>query len=157
MNSAGNALVLNDTTGNTAGTLTVGGTAAVDLGVAGTYSSSTVSGSSLHLRVLSNNTLLSTLGGGTGFKGGLIKLTSSAVTGNTFTVDLSSPTLTTLGDVLQPRSTPIRLASRPRLIPTGNGILHSPDSSKGPNVAKVEEVNGGSTATSLNILGIVHG
>lgn len=153
LNSAGNGITLSDGTGATTGTFTVSGAAASDLGIAQTVSSSTINSKDLHVRSMSDNTAVSTLNGGSGFTSGKIMLTDS--TGVTSTIDLNSSTITTLGDLikkLNANATSIRAS----LNANGDGILLT-DSSSGTITASVAEVGGGTTATSLNLLGSFNG
>ena len=120
INSTGNGIILNDTTGATTGTMSVSGNAAVDLGIAQSVSSSTIRSGDRHLRALSDNTLLSSLNGGAGFTAGQMRLTDAKGVG--FVVDLSSTSLTTVGDVLAKinvNPTGIRASMNAE----GNGIL----------------------------------
>ena len=152
LNSAGTGLVLTDTTGSTTGTLSASGATAVSLGVAGSVDASTLSSQDLHLRVLSDNTLLSSLNGGTGFTAGEIQLTDGA--GNSAIVNLSTSNITTVGSVLAAINT-AGTNIRASLNSQGNGILLTDTSRSG--TAQVSEVDGGTTAASLNILGSFSG
>ncbi len=150
LNSSGTGIQLTDTTGG-AGNITVAngasGTAATDLGLAQTSTGPTLNGGDLHLRYFSNNTVLSTLNGGAGFKAGSIKVTDS--TGASATVDLSKAN--TIGDVI----TAINQAGTgitASINTNGNGVLLT-DSTAGSATANVQEVGSGSTAASLNLLG----
>lgn len=152
LSSSGTSLVLTDATGSTTGDLTVedvSGTAAADLGLAGSVAGATLAGEDLHLRYISNDTALSFLNGGNGIKAGKIKLSDAA--GNTSVVDLTDTSLTTVGAVIariNANSTGIRASVNA----DGNGILLT-DTSTGTLGAKVEEVDGGGAAASLNLLG----
>lgn len=151
LNSAGNGLLLSDTTGVSTGSLSSAGTPAAGLGLAVTTSGTSANSGDLHLRVLSDNTPLSALNGGTSFKGGKIKLTDSK--NNSVTVDLSDAALSTMGEVLTKINTSaLGTNIRASINPNGNGILLT-DKESGPMTAKVEEVDGGTTAASLNLAG----
>lgn len=151
LNGSGTALVITDTTGATAGNLTITdstGTAAADLGLAQNVSAGSIAGADMHLRYISNNTALSTLNAGAGFKPGKIRLTDS--TGKSFTVDLSGQTITTVGDVLNQINN-AGLGLKASINTNGNGILLT-DSAGGTVTPKIEEVDG-TTAASLGLAG----
>src|SRR5262249_13575601 len=103
----------------------------------------------LHLRVFSDNTLLSTLNGGAGFKAGQIRITNSL--GKAQIIDLSNSSITSLGDVIT-KLNANGIGIKASVDSNGNGILLT-DTAGGPIAAKVDEVNGGTTAASLNIGG----
>lgn len=150
LNSAKNGILLTDTTGISTGSLTVSGDAATDLGLAQTTTESSINSKDLHLRVMSDNTLLSTLNGGTGFKAGRIKITDSL--GNTSVVDLTDPALNTLGSVIakiNANTTNVKA----KMNANGNGILLTDASANGTMTAKVEDLDNTTAASSLNLAG----
>lgn len=106
----------------------------------------------LQRRYLGENTLLSTLNGGRGVRGGSLRITDS--TGTAATVDLSGSTVRTLGDAID-RINAAGTGVRARLNDTGDGLLLE-DSTNGSATAKVEE-SGGTTAKELNLLGELRG
>ncbi len=149
VNSAGNGLIATDNSGNTVGNFSISGTAASQLGLAQTVSSSTMNSGDINLRAMSENTEAGTLNGGQGFKTGSLKLTDS--TGNSTTISLDNTKQLTLGDVItqiNANATGIRAS----LNKNGDGILLT-DSSGGTGTASVTEVNAAGTAASLGILG----
>jgi hypothetical protein len=53
----------------------------------------------MHLKIIGENTLLSSLNGGAGISGGRFTITNAA--GKTATIDLTSQSIKTVGDVLR--------------------------------------------------------
>ncbi len=135
LNSAGNGIALTDTTGTTTAAFAVSdvsGTAAATLGLAQSVQATSINGGDTHVRVVSNNTALSTLNGGSGFQPGSIQLTDAA--GKTFTVNLSASSITTIGAVIaaiNQNSTGIRASINAQ----GNGLLLT-DTSGGSGAAR---------------------
>jgi flagellar hook-associated protein 2 len=154
LNNAGTGITL---TSNAASFTVADGTGNVAsfLNIAGT-STATATGSQLQsgderLRYLSENTRLATLNGGAGVKLGLIRITAPALSGGattTLNVDLSKAA--TIGDAVK-KLNQSGLALTARVNDTGDGILLTQTS--GTSQAKIEDVNGGSTAKDLGIAG----
>lgn len=144
-----NHLVLNDTTGGT-GTLQVqdvaGGTAAQSLGIAGSASGSTLTGSSINY--LSNNTALSVLNDSRGIRlnsgtGGDLSITAG---GATFTVNLNGAQ--TVGDVLSAINKADGGAVQASLATGATGITLQ---AKGGGTVAVSDVSGSHAAEDLGI------
>ncbi len=106
----------------------------------------------LRQRFIAENTLLSTLNGGAGFKAGKIRLTDG--TGAIQTIDLSTPDITTIGAVIK-KINASGLAITARVNDTGDGILLN--QTAGTLNASVAETDIGQTASSLGILGTFAG
>ncbi|MFN0056818.1 MAG: flagellar filament capping protein FliD [Planctomycetota bacterium] len=154
LNAAGNGLELRDTSGG-AGALTVaevGGTTAAELGLLGSVTQNTLTGTDLNPRYVHQNTQLSTLNGGAGVEQGSIRIT--ATNGVSFTVDLSQED--TIGEVINDIQGAATLAGLSGtftvgLNSTGNGLAITDTS--GAGTLRVDEVDGGSTASDLHIVG----
>lgn len=149
-NRVGNGLTIRDTSGGT-GSLTIaesGGTTAAGLGLLGTSTTNEFSGTDLNPRYIDENTRLDTLNGGNGVAAGSIRITDSD--GFSFTVDLSQEE--TIEDVIRDiegagGSSNISI----RINDDGNGLqITSP---AGVSELRIEEVNGGTTARDLGLLG----
>jgi flagellar hook-associated protein 2 len=156
LNASGTGLQIQDSSGGS-GNLVIGdvsSTTAADLGIAGTFDTSTptVDGANLQHQYVSQNSLLSTYNAGNPVSLGQFKITNSA--GATATVDLGAGTFNTLGDV-------IRLINAKNIGVTasinanGNGLLLT-DTAGGANKLKVTDL-GGTTAADLNIAGTATG
>ncbi len=147
----GTSLVLSDTTGT--GSLVVqdvDSTTAADLGIetAG-FSGAEFEGTSIARQFVSESTQLSTLNGGQGVDAGQFRVTDA--NGVSAVVDISQATDDTLGDVIRDiNSRPTQITAR--INDTGDGIVLE-DTSGGAGTLRVDEVNGGTTAADLNILG----
>jgi flagellar hook-associated protein 2 len=151
LNGAGTGIVLSSTaasftvadgTGNLASFLHISGTSAASA------TGSQIGSGDLRLRYISDGTLLSSLNGGTGFKAGKFRLTDG--TGASANIDLSGSGVTKIGDVLKQINNS-GLAITARVNDTGDGILLT--STAGTLAGKVEELDGGTTAASLGIVG----
>jgi flagellar hook-associated protein 2 len=149
---SGNGIQITDASGGT-GNLVIadagGGQTATQLGIAGTFSSSTptVSGADLQKQWLTNSTLLSTLDGGQGIAKGKITITNAA--GTSSTVDLSGSTITTVGSVISQINNAGLAGVTASINSSGNGILLT-DTSTGPGHLKVVDVDS-TTAADLNL------
>lgn len=147
----GTSLVLSDTTGT--GSLVVqdvDSTTAADLGIetAG-FSGPEFQGTSIARQFVSESTQLSTLNGGQGVFAGQFRITDA--NGVSAVVDISQASDDTLGDVIRDiNSRPTQITAR--INDTGDGIVLE-DTSGGAGTLRVDEVNGGTTAADLNILG----
>ncbi len=151
LNSAGNGLLLTDTTGGTNDLIVGeigGGALAAELGLLGTYSANTADSGDLDVQYISLSTRLEDLNGGGGITRGSFTLTDS--NGVSATVDLSQGNEVTLADVvaeINSRATSITAS----LNTTGDGLLLT-DTGGGAARMKVEEA-GATTAADLGILG----
>jgi flagellar hook-associated protein 2 len=151
VNAARNGIVLTDTSGGTGSLIVANGDAtntadALKIAVNGAVGS--VNSGSLDKQTVSRNTLLSSLGGGAGVAKGSIKVIGSD--GATFTVNLSSSTIQTIGDVID-KINVVTTGVEARINETGDGILLI-DTAEGAGTLRVEE-SGGRTAADLHILG----
>jgi flagellar hook-associated protein 2 len=151
LNAAGNGIQLTDNSGGT-GSLIVGdvnSTTAASLGLAGTFNSNTVNGGDLHTQFISDSTLLSAYNGGAGVPAGSFTIT--AASGATATIDTTTGTFNTVGDIISAINAK-GIGVKASINADGNGILLT-DNSTGSGHLKVADLNGGSTATDLQIAG----
>ncbi len=155
LNAAGDGLLLTDRSGGT-GLFKVeevsGGTTASSLGILNAAGSlaDQIAGTDLEMKYIGENIRLSTLNGGRGVSAGSVRIADSA--GRTFNVDLSQEK--TIGDVLGDINGAAAVAGSDltaAVNSTGNGIVLS--AASGSGTIGVVEVDGGSTAKDLNILG----
>lgn len=152
LNSAGNGLLLTDTTAATASNLIVSdisGNVAASFGLntAGGVAADTLNGGNTNLQWVSEATRLATLNGGKGVAAGKFKITDSA--GVSSEVDLGQGEKT-IGEVIAEINTrPVGVTAS--LNATGDGILLT-DTAAGALTMKVEE-SGSSTARDLGLLG----
>ena len=147
-----NNLVLTDASGG-AGTLTVqdtnGGTTAKDLGIAGTATAGTLTGSSINY--ISNNTAISALNDGRGIQtrtSGSSDFNVTLANGSTVGVDLSGAQ--TVGDVIADinKASPGKLKAS---IPNGSSGIQLTDLTTGSTAFSVANANGSTAATNLGI------
>lgn len=152
VNPARNGIRLTDTTGQTTSNLIVANgdatNTATKLQLVTNAAATTKDSGSLHRQTVSGATLLATLNGGAGVRKGTIRVTNS--NGNTYSVSLSSNSITTVGHVIQELNRAVT-GIEARINETGDGILIV-DTAGGPNTLKVEE-SGGKTAADLRLLG----
>ncbi len=151
LNDQGNGFRIRDNSGGS-GDLIVGdvgaSTAAADLGILGTGDGNVLSGTDVDPRYIHENTLLSSLNGGRGVSLGSIRITSTS--GATATVNVSNSE--TIGDVItnikgQAGSLGVLVGFNE----AGNGLLITDPSGLG--TLRIDEVDGGSTARDLHLLG----
>jgi flagellar hook-associated protein 2 len=154
LNSSQTGLQIIDTSGGT-GSLVIsdeGSTTAAQLGIAGTFTTNTINGGNLQHQYVSDNTSLSTYNGGQGVSLGQFQITNSK--GATATVDLSSGTFNTIGQVITAiNSKDIGVTAS--INANGNGILLT-DTAGGSTKLQVTDL-GGTTAQDLNIAGTATG
>ncbi len=152
-NSAGHGLLLRDSTGGASDFIVAesgGGTVAAQLGILQTVSSDTIVGTDLDPQYIGENTRLSTLNGGAGVAAGKIRVFDNK--GKVFEVDLGQEK--TIGDVIKDingKASSVGSLVTAAVNSSGNGIILT-DGETG-SLLRVEEVNGGTTATDLNLLG----
>lgn len=154
LNSAGTGLTINDTTGGS-GNLIIGGSAATSLGiqtdVAGVASSS-VRGTSLQQRYISESTLLSSLNDGQGVGTGKIRITDAGGTVTEITIDEST---LTLGHLIK-KINDSNLNVNARINDNGDGLVIEEEVPSGQTAGavklKIEDVTG-SVGKSLRIAG----
>lgn len=152
LNQAKNGLELIDTTGATTHNLIVtdhdGTSTATKLGLAVNKATTSVSSGDMHLQVVSRNTNLATLNGGDGVARGSFQITDS--TGRAATINLSSPTIQTMGDVIDAiNHAGVGIVAD--LNATGDGIRIY-DVAQGSGTLKISEGTG-TTAADLHLLG----
>jgi flagellar hook-associated protein 2 len=151
LNAASDGIQIADTSGGT-GDLTisdVNSTTAAALGIAGSFATSTpvVSGANLHPQYISENTDLSALNGGKGISQGSFTITNSK--GASTTMDLTSGSYTTLGDLI----TAINardIGVTASINSTGNGLLLT-DTAGGSGTMTVADTTG-TPAADLNLI-----
>jgi flagellar hook-associated protein 2 len=157
LNSAGTGIQITDNSTGT-GSLVIsngggGSQTATDLGIAGTYSGSTAVGSNLHTQYVSLSTPLSQLNGGQGVQDGEFTITNSK--SDIFTVNLNSGTYNTVGDVIKAINN-LNAGVTASINSTGSGILLT-DTAGGTGELTVNDIDGGTAATDLNIAGTASG
>lgn len=153
INRQGNGLSLIDTSGGS-GALQVsevgGGDTASGLGLLGSVTGPELEGGDLDPRYVDENTRLQSLNGGAGVAAGRIRLIDS--NGISFTVDLGQEE--TIADVIRDIEGAASSAGSDITIgvnATGNGLILQ--SASGSQPLRIEEVDGGTTARDLGILG----
>jgi len=165
VNSAGNGIVLRDTSGGTGQTTIADaeGTLADDLGIAGTFTGSDVGsdvqidGGNLQLQYVSRQTLLSELNNGRGISPGKLRITDAR--GAMTDVNVSSG-MDTLGQLIDA----INLASQDRdgdgtndiearINDTGDGLLIVDNTTDGIGLLTIEDLDGGLAASDLRLAG----
>jgi flagellar hook-associated protein 2 len=157
LNSSGDGIQITDASGGT-GNLVIadanGGTGAEQLGIAGTFSSTTptVQGSNLNKQWVTNSTLLSSLNGGQGVDQSSFTITSA--NGSSSTINIG-PNVNTVGDLLYQINSAQNLGVTASINPTGNGILLT-DTGGGAGKLSVNDVNG-TAAQDLNLTGTATG
>ncbi len=153
INDSGTGIKLVDTSGGT-GNLVVselGGTTASDLGILGSSSTGVINGSDVHLQWISRYTRLDTLNGGTGVTKGKIKITDRA--GNSVSIDLTSSSIKTIGDVIDAINNTSGVSVLARINDTGDGIVVVDLTGEEENALKIEDLSGGRMTKDLNIYG----
>jgi len=126
--------------------ITLGGDFAESLGLAQTASE--IRSNNLQRRYISEATRLDSLNNGRGISRGKVKITGSR--GAAATLDLSSPSLETLQDVIEAINK-LTIGVQASINATGDGLLIT-DTGGGAGTLKIEE-DGSRTAQDLNILG----
>lgn len=152
LNASGNGIQVTDNSGGT-GLLAIaeaGGTTAANLGLLGTAAAgtTTISGTNLQRQWVSANTLFTDFNGGKGVSPGRFKVTNTK--GVAATIDLSTGTKFTLGDVIRDINSKA-LGVTASINAHGDGLLLT-DTAGGGLKLKVENVDG-TSATDLNIAG----
>ncbi len=152
LNSAGDGIQLQDTTGGTGNLVVsdVNSTTAAGLGIAGTFTTAQPvdNGGNLHVQYVAGNTLLSKYNGGKGVNLGSFTVTNAA--GTEATIDLSSGTFKTLGDVMSAINAK-NIGVTASINANGNGLLLT-DTTTGAGHLTVKDVDS-TTAADLNIAG----
>jgi flagellar hook-associated protein 2 len=156
LNNSGTGIQLTDNTGG-AGNLVisdVNSTTAAALGIAGTFTTATqtVQGANLQRQFISQNTLISSLNGGTGVDLGQFNITNSV--GATTSIDLTQGSINTVGDVLNAINN-AHAGVTASINSTGNGILLT-DTAGGNGKLTVTDTTG-TSAANLNIAGAATG
>lgn len=151
VNSAGNGIVLRDTSGGTGPLVItdgVGGTAATDLNLLVNANVAEINSGNLQRQYIAENTRLDDLRLGKGIARGRFRITNSL--GVTGSVSLAEADDQTLGDALDEINA-LNIDVTARINDTGDGIVLV-DTAGGNLSLKVEE-DGSTTAADLNILG----
>jgi flagellar hook-associated protein 2 len=136
-----------DGTGNLASYLKIAGTSTA------TATGSELDSNNLNLRYISTNTQLSTLNGGAGISKGSITLTDGSARSQV--INLSGANINTVGDVINAINNS-GMALHASINKAGNGIQIQ-QTGTGTGTASITESGGGSTASSLGILGTFSG
>ncbi len=148
LNATGNGLVITDTSGGI-GNFTISGTLADKLGIAVDDAVGQVDSDNLQLQYVSEATRLDTLRQGRGIASGTFRITNSLGSA----VSVSTTGAETVGEIISRiNSAGSTLSISARINDTGDGIVIIDDSG-GTNAMKIDEVNNGTTARDLNILG----
>jgi len=153
VNTAGNGLTVEDTSGGTASNLIIAdvgtGTLAAQIGIAVNAAQSTVDSGTLSVRYVNHATDIGSYApDGNAIDPGSILVTDSA--GNQESIAISSA-VKTVGDVLQRLNATTTVSVRATLNDTGDGFVLI-DEAGGTGTLKVEEV-GGTTAADLKLTG----
>lgn len=153
INDARTGIQLTDTTGASASNLIVASGDATKtaeaLQVATNADTTAVNSGDLHLQVIAENTLLSSINGGGGVAAGKIRIADSV--GAQKTIDLSASSITTIGDVLKAiNRSGLKVVAE--INDTGDGIRLR-DTGGGSKALTVAEVSTGTTAAGLHLLG----
>jgi flagellar hook-associated protein 2 len=153
VNQAGDGIQINDTTGKTTGNLIVanadGTDAATKLGIAVNSAVSSVNSGNMNLKVVSYNTELSSLNGGTGVAQGTFTITDS--NGNTGTVNLAQSGINTVGDAIRAINR-LGIKVQASLNSSGDGIVIEDTANNPSGKLSVQEGNS-TTAADLHFLG----
>lgn len=151
-----NGITLTDKT-DALGALTISdtsGTAAAQLGIAGAFAAdaahATINGANLQKAWFTRATPLSELNGGKGVPNGKIKLTDSA--GGTKLITIDTSVDTTVGALIDKINAGTGLGVTASINANGDGLLLT-DTANGASKMKVEEVDNGTSAKALNIVG----
>ncbi len=156
LNAAGDGIQLKDTTSGTGNLVIadVNSTTAAALGLAGTFTTAQAAavGGHLHMKYVAQSSLLSKYNGGQGVALGAFTITNAA--GATATVDLSSGTFKTLGDVISAINAK-SLGVTASINANGNGLLVT-DTTAGAGHLTVKD-SGSKTAADLNIASVATG
>ncbi|HVX15080.1 MAG TPA: flagellar filament capping protein FliD [Pirellulales bacterium] len=156
VNSAGDGIQINDTTGATTSNLIISdvgdGTTAANLHIATNTATNSLNSGDLNLQYISANTSLSQLNGGSGIEAGSFQITDSK--GKTATVNLTGSKIQTVGDVMTAINTS-GVGVHATINSTGDGILLT-DIAGGSGTMQVSD-QGGDTAASLNLAGSATG
>lgn len=157
INADRTGILLTDSSGGGNLTITNGssGTTADDLGLVVDDAVSSVDGGTLSRALVNELTDLDDLNGGAGVSLGDFRITDSSGKSFTVSLDTTGSEAETLGDVIDKINTAATTQSAgvtASLNATGDGILLT-DTAAGDETLTVAEVNGGSTAQDLRLLG----
>ena len=155
-----NGISITDQNGN-AGYLTisdVSGTTAATLGINGSFAPDqahqTITGKNLQKAWFSGSTLLRDLNGGKGVPEGKFKITDSL--GKTKTIEIKATEDVSIANLIANINDGAQIGVKASINANGDGLLLT-DSAGGTIVPKVEDLNNGTTAKSLNVLGTFTG
>jgi flagellar hook-associated protein 2 len=152
----GNGITLTDKT-NRLGQLVItdqSGEAAAQLGIAGSFDpttkNTTINGANLQKAWFNSDTLLRDLNGGKGVPDGKFRITDSAGKTRTITVDGTKDT--SVSDLIAKINAGTGFGVKAGINENGDGLLLT-DSAGGSLKMKVEELDNGTVAKSLNVVG----
>ena len=148
LKTSGNGIQLTDASGGTGGLTVAASATATALGLTGTSTTGNLQGADLDKQWLTDNTLLSSLNGGTGIGDGTFTVTTA--TGAVATVTVGS-NVTTVGDLLYQINSKGVAGLSASINATGNGIELT-DASGGAGQLAVADTSG-AAAADLNLAG----
>ncbi|MEK6799786.1 MAG: flagellar filament capping protein FliD [Planctomycetota bacterium] len=155
VNASGNGIEIRDESGGS-GVLTiedVSGSLAADLGISGSFEAGLtdlIAGGNLQKQYISRATKLADLNGGAGVTSGTFRIIGSD--GTTYHVGVAS-TYRTVGELLDVINVALPDAMQARINDSGDGIVVV-DNSLGASSLKIEDVDGGTAAADLGLLGV---
>ena len=153
VNSAGDGILLTDSTGSTTSSMIVASAdskkSAEALKIAVNQTSTTYDSGDLHLQSVGMNTLLSDLNGGEGISRGKFKITDSL--GNSSTISLTSTGIKTVGDAIKSIQNQSSVKITVGLNETGDGIVIT-DVGGGSGTLTITDTTG-TSAADLNLTG----
>lgn len=156
INAARNGITITDASGG-GGNLTIAdvgpGTAAADLGIVVDASVSVVDSGDRNRQYVNENTLLESFGGSEGVALGRFQITDSAAAAAT--IDLQLIAAKDLGDVIDAINA-AGIGVTASINGTGDGLLLT-DTAGGGGTLSVQEIDNGSTAADLRIVGSASG
>ncbi len=149
----GDKIVLTDSSGKTTNDLTVqdlaGGTSATDLGISGTVSANTLTGTDINY--VSRGTLLDSLNDNRGVGRGTGGNDFTVTLGDGTTVGVNLATAKSVGDVIDAINTAGGLKLKADIVPGSNGIRLT-DASGGGGAISIAQNNGSTAAADLGLL-----
>ncbi len=147
-NGNGGYLTISDVSGTTAATLGINGSFAPD------QAHQTITGKNLQKAWFSGSTLLRDLNGGKGVPEGKFKITDSL--GKTKTIEIKATEDVSIANLIANINDGAQIGVKASINANGDGLLLT-DTAGGSVVPKVEDLNNGTTAKSLNVLGTFTG
>lgn len=158
LKDSGNGIQITDTSGGSGNIVIAeagGGQTATQLGILGSFGTSTtaVAGANLQKQWVTQGKLLSTMNGGKGVGKGKFSIANAI--GQTATVNLSSPNIQTMGDVIYQINNAGVAGVTASINANGDGLLIT-DASGGAGKLKITDVDS-TAAADLNIKGTATG